>query len=261
MDGLITIVCYKNGEIIDGPYGVGYSCPPKRGILVNNMITYDELKDKLCHVMSIDRCHTKLSMFFRYPILMPIGNGNINYVQLPIKDCDDIKLMFHDVAQIPPSNTIEMYLQTCPMDHSCKPSMPFNEKNATNDMEILATSDAMRGNFEMDTDEGERTLAIVTQSFIIAYENYVNILLTNEDDGVELYDEEEINEQIYVDEPDDELLINKTSLDSNQHFMPSPMFKQLNWDVINNMPSEPITAQIGLWNGSSELFKGLRFES
>ena len=31
-------------------------------------------------------------------------------------------------------------------------------------MEIIATSDAMRGNFEMDTDEGEGTLAIVTQS-------------------------------------------------------------------------------------------------
>ena len=43
--------------------------------------------------------------------------------------------------------------------------------------------------------------------------------------------------------------------------MPSPMFKQLNWDVINNMPSEPITTRTGLWNGSSELFKGLRFES
>ena len=43
--------------------------------------------------------------------------------------------------------------------------------------------------------------------------------------------------------------------------MPSPMFKQLIWDVINNMPSEHITARIGLWNGSSELFKGLRFES
>ena len=43
--------------------------------------------------------------------------------------------------------------------------------------------------------------------------------------------------------------------------MPSPMFKQLNWDVINNMPSESITVRTGLWNGYSELFKGLRFES
>ena len=80
------------------------------------------------------------------------------------------------------------------MDHSYRQSIPFNEDNATNDMEILATSDAMRGNFEMDTNEGEGTLAIVTQSVIIASENYVDIPLTNEDDGVELYDEEEINE-------------------------------------------------------------------
>ena len=261
MDGLITIVCYKNCEIIDGPYGVGYSCPPDRGILVNNMITYDELEDKLCHVMSIDHAHTKLSMVFRYPILMPIGNGNINYVQLPIKDGNDVKLIFHFVAQIPPSNTIEMYLQTCPMDHFCRQSIPFNEENATNDMEILATSDAMRANFEMDTNEAKGTLAIVTQSVIIASKNFVDIPITNEDDGVELYGEEEINEQIYVDEPDDEPPINKTSLDGNQHFMPSPMFKQLNSDVINNMPYEPITTQTGLWNGSSQLFKGLRFES
>ena len=114
------------------------------------------------------------------------------------------------------------------MDQSCILSIPFNEKNATNDIEILATSDAMRGNFEMDTDEGEGTLAIVTQSVIIASKNYVDIPLTNEDDGVELYDEEENNEHIYVNEPDDEPPMNKTSLDGNQHFMPSPMFKQLN---------------------------------
>ena len=163
MDGLITTICYKNCEIIDGPYGVGYSCPSKRSVLVNNMITYDELEDKLCHVMSIDRAHTKLSIVFRYPILMPIGNGNINYAQLPIEDVDDVKLMFHVVAQIPLSNTIEMYLQTCTMDHSCGPSIPCNEDNATNDMKILATSDAMTGNIEMDTNEGEGTLAIVTQ--------------------------------------------------------------------------------------------------
>ena len=60
--------------------------------------------------MSIDRAHTMLSMILQYLILMSIGNGNINYIQLPIKDDDDVRLMFHVVAQIPPSNTIEMYL-------------------------------------------------------------------------------------------------------------------------------------------------------
>ena len=66
---------------------------------------------------------------------------------------------------------------------------------------------------------------------------------------MELYDEEEINEQIYVDEPDYECSINKASIDGNQNFMPSPMFKQLNWNVINNTPSEPIIARTRLWNG------------
>ena len=63
----------------------------------------------------------------------------------------------------------------------------------------------------------------MTQSVIIASENYVDIPFTNEDDGVKLYDEEEINEKIYVDEPNDEPPINKTYLDGNQHFMPSPI--------------------------------------
>ena len=78
---------------------------------------------------------------------------------------------------------------------------------------------------------------------------------------MKLYGQEEINEQIYVDEPDDEPLINKTSLDGNQNSMPSPMFKQLNWDVINNKPYKLITTQTESWNRLSELFKGLRFES
>ena len=114
------------------------------------------------------------------------------------------------------------------MDHSCRPSIQFNEENAINDMKILATSDVMRGNIVMDTNEGEGALVIVTQSIIIAFENYVDIPITIEDDGVELYDEDEINEQIYVDEPDDEPPINKISLYGNQHFMSSLMFKQLN---------------------------------
>ena len=129
MDSLIMIVCYKDGKIIDGPNGVCYSCPPKKGVSMNNLIKYDELEDKLCHVMSIDRAHTMLSMIFRYPILMSIENGNINYIQLPSKDDDDVRLMFHVVAQIPPSNTIEMYLQTRLRDHSSGLSPSFDKKN------------------------------------------------------------------------------------------------------------------------------------
>ena len=80
MDNLITIVCYKDGEIIDGPNVVCYNYPPQKGVLVNNLIKYDELEYKLCHIMLIDRTQTMLSMIFKYPILMPIGNRNINYI-------------------------------------------------------------------------------------------------------------------------------------------------------------------------------------
>ncbi|KAJ9672503.1 hypothetical protein PVL29_025922 [Vitis rotundifolia] len=260
MDSLLTIVCYKDGEIIDGPNGVCYNCPPKKGVLVNNLIKYDELEDKLCHVMSIDRAHTMLSMIFRYPSLMSIGNGNINYIQLPIKDDDDVKLMFHVVAQIPPSNTIEMYLQTRPRDHSSGLSPSLDQEIMGHDVEIPG-----KGNLAVHTDETEEdlahndvmgaNLAVVTESVMIATNNYVDIPFTNE--NVEFYDEDEINEMNYDDEPP----TNKASLDDGEHIMPSPMFKQLNWDVINSMPAEPPTSRTGLWNESNELFKGLRFES
>ncbi|RVX02742.1 Serine/threonine-protein phosphatase 7 long form-like [Vitis vinifera] len=90
-----------------------------------------------------------------------------------------------------------------------------------------------------------------------ATNNYVDIPFTNENDDVEFYDEDEINEMHYDDEPP----TNKVSSDDGEHIMPSPMFKQLNWDAINSMTAEPLTPRTGLWNESNELFKGLRFES
>ncbi|KAL6320844.1 hypothetical protein AAG906_008844 [Vitis piasezkii] len=173
-----------------------------------------------------------LSMIFRYPILMSIGNGNINYIQLPIKDDDDVRLMFHVVAQIPPSNTIEMYLQTRPRDHSSELSPSFDQEIMGHDVEIPA-----KGNLAVQIDEMDENLA------------------HNDEMGGNLA-VDEINEMHYDDEPP----TNKASSDDGEHIMPSPMFKQLNWDAINSMTTEPLTSRTGLWNESNELFKGLRFE-
>ena len=141
-------MCYKDGEIIDGPNGACYNCPPQKGVLVNNLIKYDDLENKLCHVMLIDHTHTMLSMIFRYPILMPIGNGNINYIQLPIKDDDDVRLMFHSIAQISPSNTIEMYLQTHPRNHSFGLSPSFDHEIMGHDVKVPT-----KWNLAMHTDD------------------------------------------------------------------------------------------------------------
>ena len=98
MDNLITIMCYNVGEIIDGPNGLCYNSPPQKGVLVKNLTKYYKLKDKLCHVMLIDCTDTMLSMIFQYPILISMGDENINYIQLPIKDDGDVRSMFHVIA-------------------------------------------------------------------------------------------------------------------------------------------------------------------
>ncbi|RVW28009.1 hypothetical protein CK203_106177 [Vitis vinifera] len=167
-----------------------------------------------------------LSMIFRYPILMSIGNGNINYIQLPIKDDDDVRLMFHVGAQIPPSNTIEMYLQTRPRDHSSELSPSFDQEIMGHDVEIPAKGNSAVQIDEMNenlahNDEMGGNLAVVTQSVMGATNNYVDIPFTNENDDVEFYDEDEINEMHYDDEPP----TNKVSSDDGEHIMPSPMFK------------------------------------
>nr|CAN71880.1 hypothetical protein VITISV_017381 [Vitis vinifera] len=66
-------------------------------------------------------------------------------------------------------------------------------------------------------------LAIVTQLVMIATNNYVDISFTNENDDVEFYDEDEINEKNYDDEPP----TNKASLNDGQHIMPSPINPRL----------------------------------
>ena len=86
---------------------------------------------------------------------------------------------------------------------------------------------------------------------MIATNNYVDIPFINENDGVEFYDEDEINKMNYDDKPP----TNKVSLDNGEHIMSFPIFKQLNWDAINNMIVEPLISRIGLWNESNELFK------
>ena len=43
-------------------------------------------------------------------------NGIDNYIQVPIKNDDDVKGMLIVVAQASPAVTIEMYLETFPID-------------------------------------------------------------------------------------------------------------------------------------------------
>ena len=50
-------------------------------------------------------------------------------------------------------------------------------------------------------------------------------------------------------------------LGGGEHDVPFPVFRKLNWDVIDSMADKDLTACTSLWNELDELFKGLWFES
>ena len=109
-----TVLCYMNCEIITCSNGC-YSCSPVKVVVTNTSATFDEFEANRCQLFSIDLMQTQLKMNFRYP--MSGVNGINNYIQVPIKNDDDVKGMLIVVAQASPAVTIEMYLKTFPIDH------------------------------------------------------------------------------------------------------------------------------------------------
>ena len=255
MDGYTTVLCYTRGEIIDCEFGVSYNRPPDKGVLINSMITFDELETKLCHALNINRTYTKLNMVFRYPVPFSNGNGTVNYVPLPIRDDGDVRIMFTVVAQSPPPNTIEMYCQTSSIDYhpvpssfttplhieSLGPSQHMVEKNTSSPMYMQSYDNDMEPIVRVD-------MAGVTESIVMTVGNYVDILPGIDDDNVELFDEDDGNEDI-MDMEDNENTENDASLlGGGEHDVPSPIFRELNWDVINPMADKDLIACTSLWN-------------
>ena len=88
--------------------------------------------------------------------------------------------------------------------------------------------------------------AMVTQLVMLVAENFADILVQNDD----------------VDElVEDDLTENYSSLLGGEYEVSFPLYKELNWDVINAMNAKTLTSCSGLWNESNELYKGLRFEN
>ena len=63
MDGYTIVLC-TSGEIVDCEFGVCYNRPSEKGVSINSMITFDELKTKLCYALNINHTYTKLNMVF-----------------------------------------------------------------------------------------------------------------------------------------------------------------------------------------------------
>ena len=110
-----TMLCYMNGEIITCTDSIRYSFPPAKVVVTNTSETFDELEANICQSFSINLMQTQLKMNFRYPVFG--ANGISNYIQISIKDDDDVRGMFIVVAQASPAVSIEMYLETFPIYH------------------------------------------------------------------------------------------------------------------------------------------------
>ena len=86
--------------------------------------------------------------------------------------------------------------------------------------------------------------AMITQSMMLMAENFVDIPVENDD----------VDELVDEDDPPE----NNSFLNDGEYEVPSPLFKELNWDVINAMSADTLTSRSGLWN---ELYEGLQFEN
>ena len=120
---------------------------------------------------------TQLKMNFQYPVFG--ANGISNYIQIPIKDDDDVRGMFIVVAQASPAVTIEMYLETFPIDHlimsiGCSQREQIVEESMSQMGYDRVSSPLNCHTYEGDV-ETRMNSEIVIESVMLMFANFVDI--------------------------------------------------------------------------------------
>ena len=235
------MLCYITSEIITCSNGICYNCPSVKVVVTNTSTTFDKLKAYICQSFLMDRMQTQLKMNFRYPVFG--ANGISNYIQIPIKDDDDVRGMFIVVAQASLAVTIEMYLETFPIDHhvmsiSCSQREQIVEESMS-PMDYDRVSSPLDCHTYEEDVETRMNSEMVIESIMLMAENFIDIPIQNDD--------------VDEDEPPE----NDPSLLGGEYVVPSPLYKELNWNVINAMSNETLTSRNRLWNESNELYEGL----
>ncbi|XP_071690011.1 uncharacterized protein [Rutidosis leptorrhynchoides] len=103
-----TILCYWGGGICNGEEGVSYNIPPTKAIKVQFGIQFQQLIEKLHSATSIDKQKYRINIVCRYPSV--VGKF-MRYVALPIKDDDDVEIMFDALDLHPELSNIDLYLE------------------------------------------------------------------------------------------------------------------------------------------------------
>lgn len=105
----VTLLCYWGGTTCEGQDGIMYNKAPNKAIKVNRGIKFDELLDRMYRVSSFDKQKHHIKVVCRYPL---VGIGKvIKFVPLPIKDNDDIDIIFDVLTIHQELSTVDLYLE------------------------------------------------------------------------------------------------------------------------------------------------------
>ena len=104
----VTLLCYWNGAICDGPDGVFYNKSPSKAIKVQCGIRHDELIDQIHTAIPIDKKQHHIKVICRYPT---VAGKVMKYISLHINDNNDVEIMFDVLTRHKKLSNIDLYIE------------------------------------------------------------------------------------------------------------------------------------------------------
>ncbi|XP_023765763.1 uncharacterized protein LOC111914214 [Lactuca sativa] len=104
----VTLLCYRDGKIYDGKEGITYNKSPSKAIKVQCGIQFNDLINQIHFATSIDKQKYGIKVICRYPSVV----GKVmKYIPLPIKDDNDVEIMFDVLSLHQELSNIDLYLE------------------------------------------------------------------------------------------------------------------------------------------------------
>nr|KAJ0206620.1 hypothetical protein LSAT_V11C500279080 [Lactuca sativa] len=104
----VTFLCYRDGKIYDGKEGITYDKSPSKAIKVQRGIKFNDLVNQIYFATSIDKQQYHIKVICRYPSVV----GKVmKYIPLPIKDDNDVEIMFDVLSLHQELSNIDLYLE------------------------------------------------------------------------------------------------------------------------------------------------------
>nr|GEZ60791.1 hypothetical protein [Tanacetum cinerariifolium] len=107
----VTLLCFWDGAICDGPEGVCYNKSSNKAIKVQCRIRYDELSNQIHSAIPIDKQQHHIKVICRYPAVVKKA---MKYISLHINDNNDVEIMSDVLTRHKKLSNIDLYIDTKP---------------------------------------------------------------------------------------------------------------------------------------------------